>query len=216
METYVRKGQEAATLQAQLWTFLITPVVGGLIGWVTNILAIKMIFHPREPIRIPLTPWKIHGLLPKRKAELARSVGKTVSQELLPMDQLLEQFDYASYKKDIIRTVLSHVDHRLTNTLPKFIPANLRHILREFVSDLIGKEANQLLDKALGKIKEKVVEEVDIETIVEDQILSLDIVRLEGLVIGIAKNELRHIEVLGAVLGFVIGILQAALMIVLA
>lgn len=191
-------------------TFIIIPVIGAVIGWVTNVLAIKMIFHPRDPIHVPGTPWKIHGLLPKRKAELARSVGNTVSQELLPLEHLLDRVDQDKYKSDILSSVLSHIDERLSETLPRFIPSNLRYLLREFVADLVAREGSDLLDRVFARVKSKIQEEVDISSIVEEQILSLDMVRLEQLVIGIARRELRHIEILGAVLGFVIGLVQAA------
>lgn len=51
----------------KLITILILTVVGGLIGWITNILAIKLLFRPITPIRIPILNFEILGLIPKRK-----------------------------------------------------------------------------------------------------------------------------------------------------
>lgn len=204
------------TLQREIGILFITPVVGGLIGWITNVIAIKMLFHPRKPIQIPLTPWKIHGLLPKRKADIARSVAAAVANELVTIDNLLDQIDSPKLKENIVRAVISHVDQRLVETLPQFIPSNLRYIIRKYVSDLITKEAELLLESMMDSVKSKVAEEVHIAAIVEEQILSFDMVRLENLVIGIAKTELKAIEVLGGVLGFLIGIFQAVLVLLLA
>lgn len=68
----------------------IPPAVGALIGYITNDIAIKMLFHPRKPIyigkwQLPFTP----GLIPKEKDRVARSIGKVVSTQLLNSDTLV-------------------------------------------------------------------------------------------------------------------------------
>nr|WP_322555732.1 DUF445 family protein [Sporosarcina beigongshangi] len=70
-----------------LWTLLFMTVIGALIGGFTNHLAIKMLFRPHEAKyigkwRLPFTP----GLIPKRRDELARQLGKTVTNYLLTPD----------------------------------------------------------------------------------------------------------------------------------
>ncbi|HEX3134039.1 MAG TPA: DUF445 family protein, partial [Planctomycetota bacterium] len=67
------------------WVML--PTVGGAIGWATNWVAIKMLFHPRKPTM------GMQGLLPKRQQELATSVGDVVGNELVPTDELLKGLD---------------------------------------------------------------------------------------------------------------------------
>jgi len=66
----------------KIW--VMPPLIGAIIGYFTNWLAIKMLFRPYKAIRIagrtlPFTP----GLLPREKDNLAISLGKTVSKELL-------------------------------------------------------------------------------------------------------------------------------------
>lgn len=67
-----------------IWLILSMALVGALIGGITNYLAIKMLFKPHRAIyigkwRLPFTP----GLIPKRRSDLARSLGKTVVDHLL-------------------------------------------------------------------------------------------------------------------------------------
>lgn len=69
---------------------LIPPIVGAVIGYITNDIAIKMLFHPRKPIyigrwQLPFTP----GLIPKEKHRVARSIGNVVSNQLLNSDTLV-------------------------------------------------------------------------------------------------------------------------------
>ena len=72
-------------------TILILTIVGGLIGWITNILAIKLMFRPINPIKIPILNIEILGLIPKRKNEIATNIGEVISNELLSMDDILDQ-----------------------------------------------------------------------------------------------------------------------------
>ena len=67
--------------------FFLAPMIGAIIGYITNDIAIKMLFHPRKTIyigrwRVPFTP----GLIPKEKDRVARSVGNVVSTQLLSSD----------------------------------------------------------------------------------------------------------------------------------
>lgn len=69
--------------------FLIGPVIGLIIGYVTNNIAIKMLFRPLKPVyigkrRLPFTP----GLIPKEKERIAKTIGGVVSTELLDNDTI--------------------------------------------------------------------------------------------------------------------------------
>jgi uncharacterized membrane protein YheB (UPF0754 family) len=52
-----------------LTTWIAVPAIGGVIGWITNWIAVKMIFRPLRPIR--LLGFRLHGLVPRRQADLA-------------------------------------------------------------------------------------------------------------------------------------------------
>ena len=65
-------------------TWIMPPLIGAIIGYFTNWLAIKMLFRPLKPVylgkfKLPFTP----GILPRERARLTDSVGETVSRELL-------------------------------------------------------------------------------------------------------------------------------------
>lgn len=69
--------------------YLIGPAVGAVIGYITNDIAIRMLFSPHQPkyimgIHIPFTP----GIIPKEKSRIAASIGKAVSENLMNRDVL--------------------------------------------------------------------------------------------------------------------------------
>ena len=69
-------------------TILVLALIGALIGWITNILAIKLLFKPLVPFNI--LGIKIQGLIPKRRAEIAKNIGDIVENELLSMNDIID------------------------------------------------------------------------------------------------------------------------------
>lgn len=68
-------------------SFFIGPILGGIIGLITNGIAIRMLFRPLKPVKLlgrtlPFTP----GMIPKEKPRIARSLGNVVANNLLNED----------------------------------------------------------------------------------------------------------------------------------
>lgn len=83
-------------------------LVGAIIGGGTNVIAIRMLFRPYNshyigPVKLPFTP----GLIPKRKADIAESLGKTVEDHLVTPEGIQERL------KDGL--LLKEVENRLSN-----------------------------------------------------------------------------------------------------
>ncbi|MDJ1181805.1 DUF445 domain-containing protein [Roseofilum casamattae] len=71
------------------WIYLAPPIAGGIIGYFTNDLAIKMLFRPYRPIylgkrKLPFTP----GLIPSNQSRLAQRVADTIMGSLLTPEEL--------------------------------------------------------------------------------------------------------------------------------
>jgi hypothetical protein len=57
------------------YDLLLPPVVGAVIGWLTNYVAIKLLFRPHVPFS--LLGYQVQGVIPKRRKEIARSMART-------------------------------------------------------------------------------------------------------------------------------------------
>ena len=73
--------------------FLWGPIVGAVIGYFTNYIAVKMLFHPHKPwkigkFRVPFTP----GIVPQRQSALAKAIGDAVGNYLFTGDDLKTLF----------------------------------------------------------------------------------------------------------------------------
>ena len=195
-------------------TLIVLTLVGGIIGWVTNILAIKLMFRPIKPIKIPIINFEIVGLIPKRKSEIAKNIGEVVSSELLSIDDII---DSVIGKEDEI-SMIEYVKNKirgLINSKMDFIPLPFKMMVQGPIEKIIDEEVDgvilEIKDDALDKVREK----VDIKSIVEEKINKLDLEKLEEIIINVAKKELKHIEIIGFILGAFIGILQGVILMVI-
>jgi uncharacterized membrane protein YheB (UPF0754 family) len=90
----------------ELLLLLVPPLAGAVIGFVTNVLAIKMLFRPLRAyhvfgLRVPFTP----GILPRERAKLARSIGAMVKRELLTPEILRERLAGAELREQFRRSL---------------------------------------------------------------------------------------------------------------
>jgi uncharacterized membrane protein YheB (UPF0754 family) len=101
------------------WIVLV-PVISAFIGWFTNWIAIKMLFHPKKPIRfLGLT---IHGIFPKRQKQFAEKLGKLVSEELISFREIEEKIANPDNVKKLMPLVEEHIDHFLRVKLTSKCP----------------------------------------------------------------------------------------------
>lgn len=87
--------------------YLSGPLVGALIGYLTNYLAVKMLFRPYKAKyigkwKIPFTP----GVIPKRKPQLAKSIGKAVEEKLLTNEDVQRAIASDETKKAAVAAIV--------------------------------------------------------------------------------------------------------------
>ena len=98
-------------------TYILPPLIGAVIGYFTNMIAVKMLFFPREATyifgwHVPLTP----GAIPKGKARLARSAGQIVQNELFTKEDISGKLLTEEVEKPIIDRVMSILDENIKDT----------------------------------------------------------------------------------------------------
>lgn len=191
---------------------VIIALIGGGIGYITNVLAIKLMFRPLRPINI--LGFEIIGLIPKRRNDIARNIGHMVDSELLDTDDIMMSVITESDKEKIIEVFKARVGNILVDKLyylPGVFFDKVKYGIYKVIDDEAGKAIDEIKDEMVVKTKER----VDIEKIVVDKIDALELEKVESLIVDIAKAELKHIEVLGFFLGAIIGVVQGLIMIAL-
>jgi uncharacterized membrane protein YheB (UPF0754 family) len=138
-----------------LWFALISMSVGGLIGGVTNALAIKMLFRPRQPWtllgrRVPFTP----GVIPKRKEEIAAQLGRVVAEYLLTEEGVQETLlssDGRQRAEDWLRRVWDgarRYEGTWEEAIRSYIPSNTWDQGVEVFGQIHGEKLQALLEQA--------------------------------------------------------------------
>ncbi len=185
------------------------PFIAAITGWVTNFLAIKMLFHPRE--KVNLFFFSIQGIFPKRQKVLAERLGKIVATELFSFKDIKDRFTSTSSAAEI--------NHVLDEKLEDFMEVKLKSAMPMLAMFLNGEakakikntlhlEFQNILPEILSAYSDKLEKELDIETIVFQKVDAFSSDKLEQILFSIMKKEFKFIELLGGVLGFLIGIIQ--------
>ena len=87
------------------------PVLGAVIGYFTNYIAVKMLFRPYRPVRLgrwtlPFTP----GVIPRRKGDLARAIGGAIENNLLRRDDILDVLASEDMRSAVANGIWSQVE----------------------------------------------------------------------------------------------------------
>ncbi|AEF93908.1 protein of unknown function DUF445 [Desulfotomaculum nigrificans CO-1-SRB] len=193
------------------WSIILIPVIGAFIGWVTNLIAVKAIFKPYEPIHILGLPWAIQGVVPKQRAELARSIGEVVEKELLKVEDLLDQMKSPEVLNQITHTANNSIRAMVEERMPVWVPTTVRTVILEMLGDMLNKQMPQMIRQIIDQASGSVVEKISLAQLVEDKMNAYEIAHLENIILKVAAKELKHIEIIGGVLGFLIGLVQVGI-----
>ncbi|MBF2214475.1 DUF445 family protein [Staphylococcus epidermidis] len=114
-------------------------ILGAIIGGVTNMIAIKMLFHPFKPyyifrFRIPFTP----GLIPKRREEIARKIGQVIEEHLIT-EELIRQKLNQQQSRNMIQQLIQKQISKLKND----------DVTIKNIAKFLGIDVNELVDYKL-------------------------------------------------------------------
>ncbi len=180
-------------------TFLLTPLLGSLIGYITNSLAVKMLFRPYRSLyigkfHIPFTP----GMIPKRQGELSASMGKMVQDHLLTSEEIQNKLLSESVRSGIIAEVSSAFFSALKG-------ATIQQVLTESVG---SSEAERIREYTAGWISRRILSEIhsmdlnrllvqEIQPFIEKNLGALAVLFMSGNAVesisGAAADRIREI-----------------------
>ncbi|GAB1263067.1 DUF445 domain-containing protein [Aurantivibrio plasticivorans] len=185
------------------------PFITALIGWITNFIAIKMLFHPRRPVKV--LGYTVQGILPRRQPDIATQLGVIVATDLLSSNDLSLQLTNDKSRKIHEVFIDNHTERFIREKLGKAVPVSNFLLRSRTLTKLKATFADELMVQ-LPELVEKLTQSnsgaLDVRTLVEDRVKSFSTDRLEKMLYDILAKEFRFIELLGAVLGFIIGSLQ--------
>lgn len=188
------------------------PVIAALIGWITNYLAVKMLFHPKLPISI--LGISIQGVFPKRQRQLARKLGDLVSDELFAIDEVSNKIKDFSTRPETMEMVGKRIEKTVREKLVKSFPMLSMFLSDDMIAKVTGifkVELQDFIRESADELTEKLESELNVKEMVTKKVEAFSTEKLEALLTSLMKKEFRFIELVGAFLGFLIGCIQVAL-----
>jgi uncharacterized membrane protein YheB (UPF0754 family) len=191
------------------------PVISALIGYVTNYIAVKMLFRPHNPTRFLFITF--HGLVPKRQKEIAASLGRMIERDLFShkdIEAVLRSSNSAA-------EATAFMNEQVDAFVAKFVASNpmvgmfLQGGMLDQVKSVLAGQIAEKFPDFIGRMVEKVEEGLDIQAVIQKKVEAFDLSKLEGLIQEVSNKELKTIEVLGGVLGFIVGVFQVAFMVLI-
>lgn len=190
-----------------LWIdFGLLPAIGALHGWITNLIAIRLLFRPRRPFGVGR--FRVQGALPRRHAELAESIGRAVERELFSAQDLVAALGKENLVDRLLEALDQHAHQRLQEILPHILPTALRARLVAYLTEALHNEAEPAIAELLGHAEQALRQEGHIAERVRARLLEFNLEELERMVVRVAGQELRMIEGLGFFMGLSIGLMQ--------
>jgi uncharacterized membrane protein YheB (UPF0754 family) len=195
--------------------FWLQPFIAAFTGWFTTWIALYMLFHPKYPKRfLGIT---IQGIFPKRQKIFAAKLGATVANELLHFDEIAALIKDPEKLAAVRPSIEAHIDvflqHKLKEKLPvisMFVGEGTLQKIKEGLME----EIDEMLPQVIGNYVDKLSENIDIEKMVTDKVSNFSLEKLEEILQNVMSKEFRFIELIGGVLGFVIGLIQMGLALV--
>lgn len=204
-------------VQLVIWTFthepLVMPIFGFFIGWITDWLALKMIFLPREPRKYLGVKWQ--GVFQKRRDQVAADYGDMIANEIITIPNIVEAV-LTGPRSDRLFLIIQREVQRTIDAQAGLI--------KPFVVAAVGSGRFQELKsvvaaKALDRVPQTVVHAedyatgaLDVRNTVVERMRRLNRLEFENLLRPAFRQDEWKLIAVGAVIGGLVGELQVLLM----
>ncbi|WP_340685397.1 DUF445 domain-containing protein [Amycolatopsis coloradensis] len=204
-------------VQAIVWAATkepwVLPIFGGCIGLFTDWLAIKLIFVPREPVRVGRVI--LQGKFQRRRADVAHQYGEMIANEILTVPNLLDAV-LRGPRSDrlyalVERLVARAVDEQASVAKPMVAMAVGGQRLNE-IKQAAARKALERLPPTIRHAEGYLTEAMDVAKIVERRMLGLTPLEFEGLLRPAFRQDEWKLIAVGGLIGFLVGELQVLLM----
>ena len=205
-------------LQATVWALtkepLVLPIFGGCIGLFTDWLAIKLIFVPREPIRLPRGR-VLQGKFQRRRAEVAQQYGELIARDVLTVPNLVHEIvsgPRSDRTRAMVHTMVAEaVDEQARLAKPLIGASATGSTLNELKHSATTRAVAEL-EETIRPARGYLTEAMDVANMVEQRMLDLTPIQFEQLLRPAFRQDEWKLITVGGVIGFVVGELQVLLM----
>lgn len=178
-------------------------------GWFVIWLTIKILFRPHKPVSV--AGIRIQGIIPANQQLVAEKIGRLVSTELFSLDALQQKVTDPENFNKLKPEIETHIDSFLRVRLKETFPMLSMLIGDKTINQLKGAfltELESLFPVLMSSYITNLQKEFDIEKQVSEKIAGFSISKTEELVYRSAKKQLIYLQLMGASIGFITGLLH--------
>lgn len=197
------------------YKLIFPPIIGAVIGWLTNYVAIKLLFRPINPVSI--LGFTFQGLIPKRRKEITSSIAGTIEREVINPEDITGLLSGIDWESEVEGMINDLVEKRLGSDKVSSIPVIglaskeiRRQLKRRLTKDIVRHIEKKKHDLA-GRFKDG----IDLKELMTRRIDNMNFERFEDLLTGFISRELKHLEYLGGLMGLLIGVAQSIIFLIL-
>lgn len=199
-----------ADVQQNWVIYLSMPIVASIIGFVTKIIAIHMMFEPIEFVgKQPYLGWQ--GIVPRNAARMAGIAVDTMTQKLLKTEELFGRLDARRIAMETERPLVEAIDDITREVALVYSPGlwqSSPDLVRRKLLDRIKAEAPKLIADLMAEVKKDVNRVFDLKHMVVSNLIK-DKKLLNRIFRDVGAGEFRFIRNSGLYFGFALGIVQA-------
>jgi uncharacterized membrane protein YheB (UPF0754 family) len=145
---------------------------------------------------------------------VAEKLGAVVAEQLITSEEIAQRLASPSARERVRASVLQFLDVAIRERLPAAVPMVAMFLspqLIETVKGAFSADLDKFIDSSLSEVTTSLTNDLDIREMVRSKVAAFSSDRLEELLVAIMKKEFRFIEVVGGVLGALIGLVQVTL-----
>lgn len=204
-------------LEMFLWIFYpeqwVLPVGGALVGYLTNVMALKMIFEPKQPKKIG--PFTIHGLFFRRQDEIAVEQGILIAEEIFNPEKVVEGILKGPASDKLFKLIQKHMQQ----TMDQFSGYAKPFVLLTVGTDRYIALKHRVVERTTAHLESSLVhlhdytkEAMDVENTVIEKVKKLSPEQFERMIRPIFEEDEWMMTLGGGVLGLAVGFFQLFVM----
>ena len=186
------------------------PVMAALIGYVTKVLAVEMMFRPLKFKGIPpFLGWQ--GVIPKGAARIASVTMELLLSKLVDPSELIDRIDLNELQRELEIPMRQFADEMTRAVMPRLMPlawGAMPEAGRKLVVSRVTRSIPQTLERLTSDLRTDFDSVIDLRMMTVDALVR-DPSKTVQLIRTVGRNELKFIIKMGAPFGFILGLFQA-------
>ena len=207
-----------ADFQQNFWLYVSIPFISGLIGYVTKVVAIQMMFAPLEFKGLKLfgLPLGWQGIVPRKAEKMASIAVELMTSKLIKPEEIFARLDPKRIAKEIEKPLLSAAEEITREVAQQYQPGlweGMPEFARQRLIKRVQAKAPEIVEHIMSEVQKNVTVYFDIKHMVVSN-LTKDKRLLNEIFKKVGKQEFKFFSNVGFIFGFGIGIIQMACWIV--